>query len=154
LTSPTTSCTSKLSWLALAISSRRKKIGLSPAKSLTCSTWASRLLSSARGFKFSGLTLLSYTSAVTVAIDATPLTVPTGGVARYTLELARALAEHYPDDQYWMLSDQHFELPAGLPANLGTGTGPRNSVEKRWWLWGLPQELARRKADVFHGTDF
>jgi hypothetical protein len=62
LTSPTTNCTSKLSGLALAISSRRKKIGLSPARSLTCSTWASRLFNSASGFKFSGLTLLSYTS--------------------------------------------------------------------------------------------
>ena len=62
LTSPATSCTSKLSGLALAISSSRKKMGLSPAKSFTCSTWASRLFSSAKGFKFSGLTLLSYTS--------------------------------------------------------------------------------------------
>jgi alpha-1,3-rhamnosyl/mannosyltransferase len=91
---------------------------------------------------------------VTVALDATPLTVPTGGVARYTLELARALAENFPDDRYWLVSDQRFELPAGLPSNLYAGGGPQNTAERRWWLWGLSQELARRNADVFHGTDF
>ena len=40
--------------------------------------------------------MLSYTSAVTIALDATPLTVSTGGVGRYTLELARALASRVP----------------------------------------------------------
>ena len=58
--------------------------------------------------------MLSYTSAVTIALDATPLTVSTGGVGRYTLELARALATEYPEDQYWLLSDQTFHAPHGL----------------------------------------
>ena len=56
--------------------------------------------------------MLSYTSAVTIALDATPLTVSTGGVGRYTLELARALATEYPEDQYWLLSDQTFRHAA------------------------------------------
>ena len=97
--------------------------------------------------------MLSYTSAVTIALDATPLTVSTGGVGRYTLELARALASEYPEDQYWLLSDQPFHAPNG-PANLHTGEGPRNPVERKWWLWGLDREMRRRGVELFHGTDY
>lgn len=89
-----------------------------------------------------------------VALDATPLTVATGGVARYTGELAVALAKAFQEDTFWMLSDQCFELPFDEFANLRKGEGPRTAVERKWWLWGLVQELSRRHADVFHGTDF
>lgn len=88
------------------------------------------------------------------ALDATPLTVPTGGVTRYTRELARALAEGYPDDRYWLLSDQPFAMPAPVLSNLHKGDGPRTAAERRWWLWGLDREMIRRGAEVFHGTDF
>ena len=90
------------------------------------------------------------------ALDATPLTVPTGGVMRYTLELARALAANYAEDQYWLLSDQSFDIPSIGPvaANLHKGDGPRTAAERRWWLWGLEREMMRRKVEVFHGTDF
>jgi len=97
--------------------------------------------------------MLSYTSAVTIALDATPLTVSTGGVGRYTLELARALASEYPEDQYWLLSDQPIRF-AGGPANLHLGEGPRNPAERKWWAWGLNREMARRGAELFHGTDY
>ena len=97
--------------------------------------------------------MLSYTSAVTIALDATPLTVSTGGVGRYTLELARALASEYPEDQYWLLSDQPFRV-AGGPANLHLGEGPRNPAERKWWAWGLNREMARRGVELFHGTDY
>jgi glycosyltransferase involved in cell wall biosynthesis len=97
--------------------------------------------------------MLSYTSAVTIALDATPLTVSTGGIGRYTLELARALASEYPDDQYWLLSDQMFPAPHGLP-NLHSGDGPRNPAERKWWTWGLDREMRRRGVDLFHGTDY
>jgi glycosyltransferase involved in cell wall biosynthesis len=97
--------------------------------------------------------MLSYTSAVTIALDATPLTVSTGGVGRYTLELARALASEYPNDQYWLLSDQTFDAPHGL-GNLKTGSGPRNPVERKWWTWGLDREMRRCGVDLFHGTDY
>ena len=60
---------------------------------------------------------------LTIALDATPLTVSTGGVARYTLELARALARRFPEDEYWLLSDQPFSVPE-LPANLHRGDRP------------------------------
>ena len=97
--------------------------------------------------------MLSYTSAVTIALDATPLTVSTGGVGRYTLELARALASEYPNDQYWLLSDQTFDAPHGL-SNLKAGGGPWNFVERKWWAWGLNREMARRNVQLFHGTDY
>jgi glycosyltransferase involved in cell wall biosynthesis len=89
-----------------------------------------------------------------IALDATPLTAASGGVRRYTEELSRALAESFPDDQFWLLSDQPFQAPLGCPSNLKTGHGPRNLLERRWWLWGLQGEISRLGIDVFHGTDF
>jgi glycosyltransferase involved in cell wall biosynthesis len=102
--------------------------------------------------------MLSYTSSVTIALDATPLTSSTGGVGRYTLELARALASEYPEDQYWLLSDQPFDAqpfraPHAWP-NLHLGGGPRNPAERKWWLWGLDREMRRRGVELFHGTDY
>ena len=88
------------------------------------------------------------------ALDATPLTVPTGGVTRYTSELARALADQFKEDQYWLLSDQPFDMPAAISPNLHKGEGPRTAAERRWWLWGLNREMTRRGVEVFHGTDF
>jgi len=90
---------------------------------------------------------------VIAALDATPLTVSTGGVTRYTKELALALSANYPGDEYWLLSDQKFAMPA-CPGNLRKGDGPRTAAERRWWLWGLNREMMRRKVEVFHGTDF
>jgi len=91
---------------------------------------------------------------VTIALDATPLTLSTGGVTRYTLELARALAGEFPDDQYWLLSDQPVPKPDGLPPNLRIGEGPQTPAERKWWLWGLHREMKRRGVELFHGTDF
>lgn len=91
---------------------------------------------------------------MTIALDGTPLTEPTGGIARYTWELARSLAELYPGDQYWLLSDQTFAMPMDRPPNLHAGARPRSAIDRRWWLWGLQRELHRRGAALFHGTDF
>lgn len=85
-----------------------------------------------------------------VALDATPLTVSTGGVRRYTEELALALARNFPDDRYWLISDQPFDGPRNAPVNLHCET----SAARRWWSWGLPRALARLQAGLFHGTDF
>ncbi len=90
---------------------------------------------------------------MTVALDATPLTVSTGGTRRYTLELARALAVRFPGDEYWLLSDQPFSAPK-CASNLRAGDPPRTAVTRKWWLWGLQQEMMRRNVQVFHGTDF
>lgn len=89
-----------------------------------------------------------------IAIDATPLSVTTGGVTRYTAELVRALAERYPENEYWLLSDRPFSMPDNVPRNLHRGDGPGNPVARKWWLWGLQQEMTRRRVDLFHGTDF
>ena len=89
-----------------------------------------------------------------IALDATPLTVPTGGVHRYTSELSLALAREYPGDEFWLLSDASFSCPDSELPNLRCGHGPRNVLERRWWLWGLQGEISRRHIDLFHGTDF
>ncbi len=85
-----------------------------------------------------------------VALDATPLIEPSGGIARYAAELARALAAEFPEDEYWLVSDQDWE---GGP-DLRRGRRPGNWLTRRWWLVGLPWELKRLGAQVFHGTDF
>ncbi len=88
-----------------------------------------------------------------VAIDATPLTLSSGGLARYTSELSTALAREFSDDNFTLVSDQPFAMPSPLP-NLQRAGRPRTFLEKRWWSWGLNRELARQGADLFHGTDF
>ncbi|HJT90079.1 MAG TPA: glycosyltransferase family 1 protein [Bryobacteraceae bacterium] len=89
-----------------------------------------------------------------VVIEAASLSLSSGGLARYTSELSLALARCYPDDTFFLVSDQPFEMPRGAPANLQSGGGPRTAVERKWWLWGLGREAARLGADVVHGPDF
>ena len=89
-----------------------------------------------------------------VAIDATPLTLSSGGLRRYTEELSVALAENFPQDEFFLVSDQPFRMPHIVPLNLRRGGGPRHPAERRWWLWGLDRELHRLEAGLFHGTDF
>jgi glycosyltransferase involved in cell wall biosynthesis len=88
------------------------------------------------------------------ALDATPLIEPTGGIARYTRELALALACEFAEDQFWMLSDQPVPELVPAPPNLHVGSGPHTALERKWWLWGLQREMARRGIELFHGTDF
>ena len=75
-----------------------------------------------------------------VALDATPLALTSGGLARYASELAPALAAQFPEDEYHLVSD--------------VGRVPANVLERRWWLWGVRREMDRLGADVFHGTNF
>ncbi|HZT30745.1 MAG TPA: glycosyltransferase family 1 protein [Bryobacteraceae bacterium] len=89
-----------------------------------------------------------------VAVDATPLILSSGGLARYTSELSLALAETFPEDEVLLVSDQEFAMPEGAPQNLRRGSGPHGRLERRWWVWGLTKELGRLRADIFHGTDF
>jgi glycosyltransferase involved in cell wall biosynthesis len=89
-----------------------------------------------------------------VAIEAASLTLTSGGLARYTSELSLALARTFPADDYFLVSDQKFADPPDAPDNLKHGGGPRNAMERRWWLWGLGRELARLRADLIHGPDF
>ena len=80
-----------------------------------------------------------------VALDATPLTLSSGGILRYTWELSRALAEQFPADDFYLVSDQPFQMRA---------SGPRNWMERRWWLYGVQREISRLGAALFHGTNF
>ena len=88
-----------------------------------------------------------------VALDATPLTLSSGGLRRYTEQLSTALAAEFPDDVYTLLSDQPFEPPSHLP-NLRAGRLPRTRLESRWWLFGASMAVKRVHAEVFHGTNF
>src|SRR5713101_2573746 len=89
-----------------------------------------------------------------VALDATPLTLTTGGLTRYTTELSRALADRYPASDFVMLSDQAFTRPEPHRENLRAGGRPRNALERRWWLWGVQREMQRERSELFHGTNF
>ena len=89
-----------------------------------------------------------------VAIEAASLALTSGGLARYTSELSLALARGFPDDEFFLLSDQSFRMPPGAPPNLKRGGGPRSAVERRWWLWGMQREMNRLGADLVHGPDF
>jgi glycosyltransferase involved in cell wall biosynthesis len=89
-----------------------------------------------------------------VAIEAASLSLTSGGLARYTSELSLALARCFPDDEYFLVSDQPFHMPSLAPVNLKCGGGPRNAMERRWWLWGLSREMTRLGADLVHGPDF
>jgi glycosyltransferase involved in cell wall biosynthesis len=80
-----------------------------------------------------------------VAIDATPLSVPAGGVRRYTQELTAALRAEFPDDEFALISDQPFE---------SSHAAPRGPLARRWWSTGIQREMSRLRTDVFHGTDF
>jgi glycosyltransferase involved in cell wall biosynthesis len=89
-----------------------------------------------------------------VAIEAAPLALTSGGLARYTAELSLALAREFPEDQFFLVSDQPFSMPEPAPPNLRRGGAPRNMLERRWWLWGLDREAGRLRADLVHGPDF
>ncbi len=89
---------------------------------------------------------------VIAALDATPLTLSSGGLCRYVTELALALAREFPEDRYALLSDQKFTVPTGAPPNLTAG--PVVTEERRWWLRGVRKAIAATGAQVFHGTNF
>ena len=81
-----------------------------------------------------------------VALDATPLSTPTGGIRRYVDELYHALIRCFPEDDYRLVSDQPF--PGGR-------TPPRASwFDRRWWLIGVQREMRRLGCELFHGVDF
>ena len=91
-----------------------------------------------------------------IALDAAPLLTPTGGIRRYTVELALALAETDPRGEIFLVGDRPAALPEQLRAlsNI-SAVAPRSRLARsKWWSLGLPFTLLRLGADVFHGTDF
>jgi len=91
---------------------------------------------------------------VRIALDATPLTITSGGLPRYVTELSIALAQEFPDDTYYLLSDQPFAMPERSPSNLLRGRQPHSAAERRWWLWGIQNAIRHTSAQIFHGTNF
>src|ERR1700678_1553884 len=89
-----------------------------------------------------------------VAIEAASLALSSGGLQRYTSELSLALGRGFPADEFYLTSDQPFRMPSNAPPNLQRGGGPRNALERRWWLWGLAREIRRLGAGIIHGPDF
>jgi len=89
-----------------------------------------------------------------VALDGTPLAGPIGGISRYTIELSRALATEFAQDEYWLVSDQPVSLPGSPPPNLRVSCGRPGPLRRRWWSYGVLQEVRRLGAELFHGTDF
>ncbi len=84
------------------------------------------------------------------ALDATPLTLTSGGLPRYVSQLSTALATTFYGDWFHLMSDQPFP---SLPL-LHKLPGPRNWLERRWWLRGAECVCARADIDLFHGTNF
>lgn len=85
-----------------------------------------------------------------IALDATPLSLSSGGQRRYVEELYRALTAQFPEDEVWLASDQSF--PASPEQRVLTPG--KFWFDRRWWLAGLPRALRRERIDVFHGTNF
>jgi len=88
---------------------------------------------------------------VIAALDATPLSLTSGGLHRYVSELSLALAENFPDDRFVLMSNQEFAPPANAPANL---TARYDAVPGRWWLKGIRRAIRISGCQVFHGTNF
>ena len=91
-----------------------------------------------------------------IALDATPLIEPHGGIPRYVTELAVELARGFPGDEVHLLSDQrkmHVDVRLREAPNVVL-EAPQQRFGGKWWSLGLPWELRRRRVDVFHGTNF
>ena len=89
-----------------------------------------------------------------VALDARLAHYTAGGIAHYTLNLARALAEIAPDDRFTLLRSVK-QRAASLPRarnlrSLPLFTPPHHRLEQL----ALPLELLRARPDVLHCPDF
>jgi glycosyltransferase involved in cell wall biosynthesis len=85
---------------------------------------------------------------VNICLDATPLTMTSGGLPRYVSELSNALVAEFPADRFVHSSDQPFD------SELTQLPRPDNWLERRWWLYGAEQANARAGVALFHGTNF
>lgn len=89
-----------------------------------------------------------------VAIDADPLVLLSGGVTRYTEQLSTALAVEFPEDDFILLCDHPFRMPAEAPRNLRAGSPPAFRYGKHWWTVGVQRAMSRDGCGLFHGTSF
>lgn len=95
-----------------------------------------------------------------IALDGFPLSSPKTGIGHYTLQLARALAEISPVDNFELISPFPFcdsvvqELQQASIANLRLNHPRAASFRRRWWALGLPLFLRQNSFDLFHGTNY
>jgi glycosyltransferase involved in cell wall biosynthesis len=94
-----------------------------------------------------------------IGLDAIPLTEPRAGVGHYTYELARALADASPGDEFELVypstrPEVDLEEAESLPPNLKGARVGVGALGRRWWSAGLPRYAARRGYRLFHGTNY
>jgi alpha-1,3-rhamnosyl/mannosyltransferase len=94
-----------------------------------------------------------------IGLDAIPLTEPRAGVGHYTYELARALADASPTDEFELAypstySSINLEAREPLPLNLKEARVRVGALGRRWWSAGLPRYASRRGFRLFHGTNY
>jgi glycosyltransferase involved in cell wall biosynthesis len=94
-----------------------------------------------------------------IGLDAIPLTEPRAGVGHYTYELARALAEASPGDEFELVYPSSYpavnlEERERLPPNLKEARVRVGAFGRRWWSAGLPRHAARRGVGLYHGTNY
>lgn len=76
-----------------------------------------------------------------IVLDGTALSVPHSGIGRYVRELAAHLPLARPGAEILTLADPNV-------------TGGGSVLDRRWWSLGLPRQLKKAEAQLFHGTDF
>ena len=95
-----------------------------------------------------------------IALDGFSLSSPKTGIGHYTLQLARALAEISPQDNFELISPFPFsdsvvqELQQASIPNLNLNHPQSASFRRRWWALGLPLFLRQNSFDLFHGTNY
>jgi glycosyltransferase involved in cell wall biosynthesis len=91
-----------------------------------------------------------------IGLDAIPLTETLTGVGHYTSQLARALAEASPSDEFRLVYPSF--CPAinlhGAPPNLREERVGVGALTRRWWLVGLPRHARASRLSLFHGTNY
>ena len=85
------------------------------------------------------------------ALDATPLSLTSGGLRRYVAELSLALGRCFPDDTFVLTANVDFALPEGAPKNVLARPVPGPG---QWWLNGVRTAIRSSGAQVFHGANF
>ena len=95
-----------------------------------------------------------------VGLDGFPLVSPRTGVGHYTLELARALAQISPADEFHLIAPVPLpgpivnEISQTAPSNLQLNIPKSLSFRRKWWAVGLPLFLRNASLDLFHGTNY
>jgi len=91
-----------------------------------------------------------------IGIDGIPLAFPKTGIGHYTFELAKALSQLTPANQFEILYPSSFAPIKEFEAssNLKTNRVPVGPVGRHWWSTGLPRFVSREGFSLFHGTNY